>query len=628
MLFFLVYSGNMELPFGYQTEEQMLSPLEIQKIDAYALCKGGSGRNIFYKTAKSNAGNDLTQVLNSDTGSSTVTYSFNPGKDECICPSSIVARVVPQFILGTNAKWVMTADGVRPAGTDPTAAVAKPKIASCAATANGIRIPLFPVTSQLQWITTAVGQGETTLESASLGHNKMAVDWATYAQIAANVASYGTSANYIPGVVDGRVTNMDVHGNPYFTKTEVDTSSNAFIDEFYRLKDSTQSKTVFEKLFLRAFQGTDGDGVFGQGKAQASNMKWLPPGCPLSLNFSMKSSVDSARLKTGIVVSVGDGTAGGTFTDTQVYLTFKIVSLECQAVKLSEEELQDFFNDSILYSTTQPQELTLNSTAPLVMPMYKSAPIWKTTFTDISVQKLDIADGQTEVQWDILSFAGSQMPDCFIIFAADKGDPFSLAKVATTNWDLQSFVATPQKISKINVTTGSNNSKSPQFLDYLPGDDFDVTDANERRLLLDANTHQLVGKLIYEGMTYTNLQGQMGPALATWIRRGYTIAQLPGQNAFMFWRDLCSVVAADQADGNVQDTMSLNVTFGSAAASISLYCVLLRRSQVVLNTRRRPADGNNIEDATGAVTYEMNGAASGVCVKPTLAVLTSELTNV
>lgn len=599
----------MDAPLGY-TESEALTSLEYQKVESFGLTS--QFHKLVYKTATATGGNNIKDLLNNDNSSNNATYSFSVGPNEAICPYSVQAKMIVGFTIGENENWVMTADGIRPVGTPVTWAVCKPKTVNGATNNDGIRLPRYPLQSQLQWITTSVGSDAGILEDASTGHRAMATNWTSYAALQHFCCESAVSTGFHGGVLDGRSTDVDACGSSLFTKQEVDTTSNAFIDRFYRLKSSSESKLSFEKLFLRDF-ADGGDALFKPGGTQTANFKFLPPGCPLYFQMSLMSSVNRGRLDTGLLVSVGDG-AGANFVDAKVYLKFQSVVFRAQAVQLTAIGVDDFLAQSVLYSHIGMREVNASKDMYPTVPKYKAAPAWRAAFADIDIQKYDVANGSTTLNWNVLPNK-QYLPDFMVIFTTSSAvDPFALPALSKDNWDLSSFVT--NKLKTVKVTTGDNAKDRPEFLDMLPGNDYNADDLSEQILLLDASNHQLAGNMIFKMDGYSQLLQQTGTALATWLKRGYTFDQLPGQNAFVSYVDTTSAIVPDLGSGSARDTMSLDITFTEAANSLRLFCVMFRRSVVTLDIESRPAILDESTSDESDRKYQLNRLASGVAVAP------------
>lgn len=596
-------SNQIASAVGYFPSRAETLPIQDTKFADYPYSRL-SLRNL-YKNV------EITNVspINITTQSKTLEVTLSAGKNECIVLPSLEFVSNVSLKVANTTNFVITADGTVPSGYPSGYSGVKPKNPNQgSATALGIRLPQYPMTCQIDKILTQVNGSSTRIESQSYGNQTATINWAQYAGLHNLLATPGIVTRSVATALDPDNCKPDICGAFLYTKSQVDTgSANAFIDAF-RIKDSKpdSAKNVTEKLFLRTLQSLP-DVLFLPGKTPDERLAILPPGMCLTLTITLISGSD--RLETGIPVSVSDGaTPSPTFTDSTAQLFFNAVNIRYQAIQLPNELVNQMFSTGVP-GYAHPQEMAMNA----VTPMFAAAPVAKYLYADIEIQSKAIDNNTTSFDFKWLTSPEQPMPDVMFVYI-DNTNAWTTKGLATTNWDWSSWANGGDKVASWKLNTAQGGADRPDFMLWLPGNDYNPNDKTERSLALDAANQQLFTSLYYQQSQYSVFSQQQTSAVASWINKGYTFSTLPGQQVLKVYRDPTASIIPDLSSGPENSTLSFNIGFTEPVSGYTFYIVAFRRSVQVLNVSGRPAVDN---ESALTHTYDPLINASGIAQLPT-----------
>lgn len=583
-------------PYSFLPSDVSTLAVDVAKSENWA--RADTVGTFYYKSS-----DDQGSYMNTNANTNNVKFTLTAGRKECIIPSSIEAKTVVSFLIQNSPNWVITADGAKPSGTPASWVGCKPKAAAepaAAATSNGVRCPPYPFATQCRNLQASIGTSGTFVDTESYGNNKQALSHCFYTVMNNYLNTPGTMTGYsATGYLDHDTSKFDTLGNAWYTKDEVTTSSNAWMDS-KRLKQGDAKATILEKVFLRCFQGQQ-QVLMQPATSGELNVCFLPPGMPLQLTASLAGL---ERLNTGIIVQVSDGAQTPAFTDAEVVMQIHSCVIRYQVAQVEDVIFDRFFDTPVVGSAIAPRE---RSTTPGMIETFKTAPVTKLLFSDIEIAPSEIPSGSTTAQYQYLTQGSDPRPDFLMAFVSEEQNPFSLKDVAGKNWDMNSWAV--NKVKLWNISTSSGGKNQPPFLEFLPGNDYNADDVGEKSLLYNAASQNLFAALTYQSTTYPMVKQQMATATASWYRRGYTDALNPGLAVFVCYPDSNSALMPDVGAGPMDDSITFNLTFTEALAKKHyLYVVAIRRSQLVIDVDSRPAmDESDIDHK-----YSVDKNGSGI----------------
>jgi len=581
---------DLSEPIGYEKDESLgLYPVTNAKTASWT-----SATPLNYSMYEEGQfGTDASTALNVTSVGSTkrLDCQLINGPTDCMAPYTI--EIVSDFSFNVDGtpKWVLSADGARPAGVPSDYISCKPKAITGAVNNSGIRPGAYPVSSQLTRLTCQLEQSGIIIDSKTYSMQHTSADLMVHTILEGYLGQSGTVLQDPVGMADMRRVGIDKFGGSLFTKSEADTTTNTMIDSM-RISNGDQVKTVIEKPHLRVFPVAQNP-LFQALCPTIEQLRLLPPGMQIKLMFEIRDGQE--RLDTGIVVSKSsDGTAGGTFTDAKVTLRFSHVVVRFQSLQMKEDVLRAFYSGRVDGSC-----IPLDVPKPL-SNLLPTAPITRWLQPDVSVQTTNLS-GQKQVEINVTTNLSDSIPPVLAVFVV-KNSSFTYSGLCNTNWDMLSWAE--DKIERLRCTRSGGSFEVSGFMQFLPNSDYNQNKLNESTLMHNNFAHQMF--FPFDKLLYSMAEQQAGAGYFTWRQRGYSDSQMPIRAGVCLMLDSGSAIVPEMNQGLMLGTLNVVVDFTEPLSSdYSVLVVSYYRSQIVYDVKERTPD-------TAQPTYTVNTKMTGL----------------
>lgn len=551
--------------------------------------------------AEGNPQNDLVSALNDRTVSKKVNIALDVGPDECIALNSIKVQYTVKMAVGSTkiSNWIMTEDGVRPAGTDVNWAVLKPVLnPKIYADKDGCLMPTCAFHARMQNIGVQLTDTSENLDPVLQSSTKDQAHTVWNYIVESVVNETGKTTRDARICNDMNVHKLDEFGNfLYSVDADLLPVSNTFITG-RKFKQGTDSKTFTEKIWNRITNADDHGYLVKSVKRSAASIATLPPGCSIKLVLEMRGFEEGMACQKVQRRTSADAEAP-LFVEETMYLQYVSADITYQKVKISEASKKHYLTTPV-YGSTQHLTADMNGQFP-------QGPVWRRAVVDTVINYQAIPTGTTNVNLTINQNSSDIMPSGFL-FAVSKTSDFDMSGLATNNWTCQRWAYNFLKDGRAKTTSGAY--QNPNFMQKYQGGVLQFEESSEFEL-----HNEIIGGSLYwdspsaSSRVSPQFFQQCLTAQATWLARGFTITTMPGLNSWFDCLDPASIVIKDAASGQTNSQLELDVklktappdaTYVAMAMYYHLFNVVLDVNARNINDRK-PSYSLNIRDSIVAM---------------------------